>query len=154
MKQRLALLVTTAQVWGENIILPNYEDEAAHFSPSSVAEYLRGVLDWDGETGWSTLAWLLNNVDYRPFARTGDSVHLQIFPRDNRWAVHEIPQKMRDCLWHARVDMGMKYVGVTYQTFGEGVEQAQPSWYDCASYMHSTFPGNRIAHGQWGSWYA
>lgn len=152
-KERLALLVTTAQAWGENLIIPNLEDEASSFSPRSCVDHLRGPLDWDGQTAWSTLAWLQNGVNWRPLAETDDAVLLQIFPRDNHWAVGEIAQKMGDCVAHAR-EMGLTYVGVTYQTFGEGVEKAQPSWFNVTDYMHSTFPGNRIGHGEWGNWYA
>jgi len=146
-KQRLALLVLTAQSWGENTIIPNYENEAETFSPSLLTDHLYGVMDWDGDTGWSTQAWLPNDVDYTPF-RVQDPALLQIFPKDLRWEPWQIQSKMGDCVWHAR-EKGFRYVGVTYQTYGEAV----PSWYDCESHMHSTFPGNLIAHGQWGEWY-
>jgi hypothetical protein len=145
-KLKLSLLVTTAHSWGENIIIPNYEDECSSISPRSLADWLYGFLNWKGETGWSTLAWLNNDVDFRPIAR--DSALLQIFPTDARWPINEIGKKMGDCVWHAR-DKGFTYVGVTYQTYAG----AQPAWYDCASCMHSTYPGNLIGHGQWGDWY-
>lgn len=146
LKQRLSLLTLTAQVWGENIIIPNYEVEAGTYSPADVQNHLRNVLDWDGETGWSTLAWLQNDVDWTPLAK--DSVLLQIFPKDNGWTVEEIPYRMADCVVHARYE-GLTYVGVTYQTYAS----ALPAWYDVASYQHSTFPGNVIAHGEWDDWY-
>lgn len=148
-KQRLSLLTVTAQVWGENTIIPNYEDEAHNFSPSVVADYLYGVLNWTGETGWSTQAWVPNDPDFALLARRGDSVLLQIFPQDNRWEPWQIPTKLGDCVAHARVDKEFRYVGVTYQTYAG----ATPSWYDCESFMHSTFPGNLIGHGEWGNWY-
>jgi hypothetical protein len=78
-----------------------------------------------------------------------DAVLLQIFPKDNRWAPIEVKQKMRDCVAHAREE-GLWSVGVTYQTYAD----AQPEWYDVASFAHSTFPGNLIAHGDWPKWYA
>lgn len=146
-KQRLSLLISTAQAWGTDTILPNYENEAERFSPAAVADYLYGYADWDGLTGWSTQAWLPNRPDFTPLNK--DPVLLQIFPQDNRWDPWEIPQKLGDCVAHARNDKGFTYVGVTYQTFGG----ANPSWYDCESFMHSTFSGNLIQPGQWGSWY-
>lgn len=146
-KQRLALLVSTALVWNESIILPNYEDEADTFPPSLLADHLYGVMDWDGQTGWSTLAWLQNNPDYTPLTERGDSALLQIFPEDNRWEPWQIESKMGDCVAHAR-DKGFTYVGVTYQT-----NDAVPTWYDCESHQHSTFPGNVINHGEWDKWY-
>ncbi len=145
-KERLALLVLTAQVWGETAIMPNYENEAEPYSPASVNEYLRGYLDWDGETSWSMPGWLANSPDYRSMA--GDSVHLQIFPADMRWAIADIPRKMGDCVEHAR-DKGFTYVGVTYQTYAS----AQPAWFDVGSYQHSTFPGNQILAAEWPQWY-
>jgi len=149
-KQRLALLTQTAINWGENLILPNYEDEAATYAPADVANHLYNVLDWDGDTGWSSLAWLLNDVDYRPINH--DPMLLQIFPTDNRWPFDKsvIEAKMGDCVHHARVDKGFDYVGVTYQTYSG----ATPAIYDCQSYMHSVFSGNHIGHGQWGDWFA
>lgn len=146
LKQRLSLLTLTAQAWGENVILPNYEVEASLYAPADVMNHLRNVLDWDGEVGWSTLAWLQNDVDWQPLDR--DAALLQIFPKDNGWMVEEIPYRMADCVVHARQE-GLTYVGVTYQTYAG----ATPQWYDVASYQHSTFPGNVIAHGQWSSWY-
>jgi hypothetical protein len=146
-KERLSLLVLTAQVWGVDTIIPNYENEADTFSPAEVQNHLRNVLDWDGDTGWSTQAWLPNAPDFLPMAN--DSVLLQVFPTDNRWTVDEIEQRQGDCVAHAR-DKGFTYVGVTYQTYGS----ATPGWYDVASHQHSTFPGNLIQHGQWDEWYA
>jgi hypothetical protein len=143
-KDHLSLLVLTAQSWGVDTIIPNYEDEAGRFSPMDVQNHLRNVLDWDGYTGWSTQAWLPNDPDFRPMKY--DSVLLQIFPTDNRWAVEEISQKQADCVGHAR-DKGFTYVGVTYQTYNTAV----PGWYDVKSFQHSTFPGNVIS--DWPSWY-
>lgn len=145
-KTKLNLLISTAQVWGSDTIIPNYEVEAGWFSPAAVADYLYGYANWDGKTGWSTLAWLQNDVDWSPIVK--DPVLLQIFPKDNGWPVSEVNQKMGDCVAHAR-DEGFTYVGVTYQTYGDAV----PGWFDVESHQHSTFPGNLIAHGQWGSWY-
>jgi len=145
----LALLVATATTWGENIIMPNYENEAETFSPSSIADHLYGVMNWTGETGWSTQAWLPNSPDFSPLADRGDSVHLQIFPQDNRWEPWQIPGKLGDCVAHARVDKGFRFVGVTYQTYAGAI----PAWYDCGAFMHSSFPGNLIGHGEWGTWY-
>lgn len=149
LKQRLSLLTTTAQLLEENLILPNYEAEAETYEPKDVCQYLYGDLDWDGKTGWSTLAWLQNGAGWEDIPDE-DAVLLQIFPQDNRWQVDEIKQKMGDCVAHAR-DEGRTYVGVTYQAYG--VPQAQPWWYDCESYFHSTFPGNQIGHGEWSMWY-
>lgn len=145
-KQRLSLLMTTAVSWGEDTILPNYENEAGTFSPEQVADYLYGYANWDGLTGWSTQAWLPNDPDFMPLVE--DPVLLQIFAADNRWEPWQIPIKLGDCVAHAR-DKGFTYVGVTYQTYGG----AQPSWYDCGAFMHSTFPGNVIPHGDWPIWY-
>lgn len=127
-------------------IIPNYEAEASTFAPADVAEHLYGFANWDGKTGWSTLAWLQNDVDWTPL--TQDPVLLQIFPADNGWPVSEIGPRMGDCVAHARAE-GFTFVGVTYQAYGN----ATPAWYDVESFQHSTFPGNVIAHGQWGSWY-
>lgn len=145
-KQRLSLLKGTAQSWGEDTILPNYEDECETFPPDQVADYLYGSLGWGGNTGWSTLAWLANDPDFT--AINDDPVLLQIFQKDNRWEPSQIPTKLGDCVAHAR-GKGFTYVGVTYQTYAD----ALPSWYDCGAFMHSTFPGNVIAHGEWDKWY-
>jgi hypothetical protein len=145
-KDHLNLLVSTAQAWGSDTILPNYEDEAKTYPPAQVAEHLYGYVDWDGLTGWSLTGWLFNAVDWTPIAH--DPALLQIFPADLQWPVDEIAQKQGDCVEHAR-DKGFTYVGVTYQTYAG----AQPAWFDVASYQHSTFPGNVIASGQWGEWY-
>jgi hypothetical protein len=145
-KVKLSLLVDTAQAWGCDTILPNYEDEASTIRPSLVAEYLYGQEDWLGHTGWSTNGWLGNDIDYTAIA--DDPVLLQIFPTDLRWDPLDIEKKMGDCVYHAR-EKGFSYVGVTYQTYAN----ARPGWYDCASHMHSTYPGNLIAGGDWGKWY-
>jgi hypothetical protein len=145
-KQRLSLLMSTTIAWGGDTILPNYEDEANVFVPEMVADWLYGFADWDGKTGWSTQAWLPNTPNFAALKQ--DPVLLQIFPKDNNWEPWQIPAKMGDCVSHAR-EKGFTYVGVTYQTYGEAV----PSWYDCASYMHSTFPGNVITAAQWEEWY-
>lgn len=152
MKQRLALLIITANAWGVNTIIPNYENEANVFLPGDVAGYLYDYADWDGQTGWSTQAWVPNGPNFSRMASRGDSALLQIFPTDNRWPMDRatIDQKMADCVWHARVEKGFTYVGVTYQTY----QGATPGLFDCASWQHSTFPGNVISHGQWrGTWY-
>lgn len=146
LKTQLALLVTTAQVWGADTILPNYEDEADTFAPADVADHLYNVLDWDGQTGWSTQAWLPNDPDFTALNR--DPVLLQIFPTDAGWEPWQIETKLGDCVEHARAK-GFAHVGVTYQTYAD----ATPGWYDCGAFCHSTFPGNSIGSGQWGAWY-
>jgi hypothetical protein len=150
-KQRLSLLMTTADSWGDRIILPNYEVEAETYHPSVVADYLYGYADWDGETGWSTLAWLPNDVNFRPFSDRGDPALLQIFPKDARWLYNYdiVNQKMGDCVYHARVHSGFDYVGVTYQTY----DDISPLVFDTHSYAHSVFTGNLIGHGQWPHWF-
>lgn len=150
-KQRLSLLMTTAESWGDKIILPNYEVEAETYSPASVADYLYGFADWDGETGWSTLAWLPNDVNFRPIADRKDPVLLQIFPKDNNWQYNYdiVHQKMGDCVYHARVDKSFDYVGVTYQTY----DNISPLVFNTQDYAHSVFTGNLIGHGQWPLWY-
>lgn len=135
-----------AQLWGESLILANYETEASVYAPADVQNHLRNVLDWDGDTGWSTLAWLQNDVDWSPLA--ADPVLLQIFPKDNGWTVDQIPQRLGDCVAHAR-DEGFTYVGVTYQTYAGAV----PGWYDVGAFQHSTFPGNLIQAHEWPQWY-
>lgn len=138
-------MTTTAELWGETLILPNYESEAETYAPVDVANHLYNVMDWDGDTGWSTLAWLQNAVDWSPLHR--DPVLLQIFQKDNQWAPDQIKQMQADCVFHARVQEGFTYVGVTFQ-----VNDAQPNWYDLAG-SHSVFPGNLINHGEWGTWF-
>lgn len=147
-KRHLDLLATTALFWGEDTIVPNYEDEASVHKPESVADYLYGTLDWGGHVGWSTLAWLQNDLNWSVLNR--DPALLQIFPQDNRWSVDEIQDKQDDCVAHAR-DLGFTYVGVTFQTYGDPLK-AQPDWYDLRG-SHSVFPGNVIAHGEWDNWF-
>jgi len=136
-------------MWDENLILPNYENEANTYGPDVVAEYLYGAANWDGETGWSTLAWLQNDSPWYAFPKQ-DAILLQIFPKDVGWAYDKdvIAEKMGHCLIHAR-ELERTYVGVTYQTY-DGIS---PDVFDVASYMHSTFPGNVIGHGEWSNWY-
>lgn len=149
-KQRLNLLTSTAFVWNEDIIMPNYENEASTYSPEQVADYLYGYANWDGKTGWSTQGWLPNDVDFSPLGERGDPALLQIFPTDLKWDFHPvvIAQKMRDCIVHAR-QLGFTYVGVTYQTYAS----CYPDLFNCTDYMHSVFPGNVIAHGEWDEWF-
>lgn len=144
-KQRLNLLMTTAVQWGDPIILPNYEVEASTYQPYKVADYLYNDLNWKGDTGWSTLAWLQNDLDWLPLAR--DPALLQIFQKDAGWPPDEIQDKQDDCVYHAR-DLGFTYVGVTFQTYAD----AQSSWYDLSG-CHSVFPGNLIQHGEWDDWF-
>ena len=137
-KHKLKLLVDTAAVWQTDWILPNYEDEAETFPPNFVKLSLDET-GWKGNTGWSTLAWLPNGVDYT--AMRNDPVLLQIFPTDLRWPKDyaTIKAKMGDCIYHASQG-GFQYVGVTYQTY----DNATPSLYDVESYQHSVYPGNVI----------
>lgn len=150
-KQRLSLLMATAISWGENLILPNYENEAETHSPHDVAEYLYGYANWDGETGWSTQAWLPNAVDFTLISDHGDPCLLQIFPTDLRWSKDyaTIKRNMGGSVYHARVDKGFNYVGVTYQTY----DNATPDLFDVDSFMHSVFPGNKIGQGEWPLWF-
>jgi hypothetical protein len=150
-KQRLSLLMVTAEAWGDKIILPNYEVEAEIYTPDAVADFLYNYADWDGETGWSTLAWLPNSVDFSPISDRKDPALLQIFPKDNNWLYNYdiVNQKMGDCVYHARVDKGFDYVGVTYQTY----DHISPLVFNTHSYAHSVFPGNLIGHGQWPLWF-
>lgn len=139
----LGNLVFIGHQWGSEWILPNLEKEAESIAPPGFcAEVLRG-LGFPGHVGWSTQAWLPNSVDFSPIAH--DPVLLQIFPEDNRWTPEEIPQKMTDCLRHAR-DKGFVYAGVTYQTY-----RAEPSWYDLTG-VHSFFTGDDIGPGNWDKW--
>ena len=145
-KSKLALLILTANTWDDDTILPNYENEAEKIPPGMVGDILYDELGWNGLTGWSTNGWLGSDLDFSPLS--ADPALLQIFPTDLRWNISDIPQKMGDCVYHAR-ELGFNYVGVTYQTY----DNARPVWYDCASHMHSTYPGNLIANGDWGKWY-
>ena len=146
-KQRLRTLVDTARIWGTDIIMPNYEDEADRITPHQVAIALEEI-GWTGDVGWSTQAWLPNGPDWT--ALTYDPVLLQIFPTDNGWPSDyaTIKQKMEQCVWHAR-NKGFTYVGVTYQTYAG----ATPALYDCASCMHSVYPGNQLQAGDWPQWF-
>jgi hypothetical protein len=143
----LMKLVNAANAWNGKIILPNYERECETIRPDTVARLLKQT-GWDKDTGWSTLAWLQNDVDFTPIAH--DPVLLQIFPADTHWPLDYgiIKQKMGDCVWHAR-QKGFTYVGVTYQTYAG----ATPALFDVESYQHSVFPGNVIGHGEWPDWF-
>lgn len=144
-EERLNLLVQTASQWGCDTILPNYENEAGTISPHTV-RFLLDKTGWRGDTGWSTQGWLPNDVDYSPI--NDDPVLLQMFPADMRFDPAEMKQKIEDCVWHARVQKGFTYVGITEQTYGN----ALPTWYD-QSGSHSVFPGNVIPHGEWHLWF-
>lgn len=113
---------------------------------------------WEGNVGWSMLGWLPNGVDFSPMTQRDQPVLLQIFPGDMR---SNFPDDTRhdpahvadvtaDCVWHARMDKGFQYVGVTWQTYGD----MTAADYDCSSFMHSTFPGNLISRAAWADWYS
>jgi hypothetical protein len=144
-KDNLRTLVETARSWNVNFILPNYEKEAEWCEPNTVAALLKGT-GWKGNTGWSMQGWLPNDVDYSPI--NDDPVLLQIFPEDLKWDVDDIPSKMSDCVYHARVDHGFMYCGVTYQSYRD----AEASWYDC-EIDHSVFTGNTISPEDWKDWF-
>lgn len=136
--------------------MPNYEIEAETIPPSQVMNALDETI-WEGNVGWSTLGWLQNNVDYSPIARRDHPVLLQIFPGDmtsifpdnTRHDPEYVAKITGDCVYHARMDKGFQYVGVTWQTYGDMTS----SDFDCSSFMHSTFPGNLISRPDWSSWY-
>jgi hypothetical protein len=146
-KDRLSLLRDVALLWGSDTILPNYENESDMYQPHLLHAWLYDFLGWQGFTGWSTQAWLPNDTNYRLFCEHGDSVLLQIFPEDLRWDPADIPEKLGDCVAHAR-EKGFTYVGVTYQSY-----RTSPEWFDCGAFCHSTFTGNTILEGEWGKWY-
>lgn len=144
-EQRLKMLVDCAVAWNTDWILPNYEDEAKTITPHTVVQLLKGT-GWQGNTGWSMQGWQPNDVDYSPM--NDDPVLLQIFPEDLKWLPPEIPKKTGDCVYHARVDHGFTYVGVTYQSYRNAI----PEWYD-VDIPHSAFTGNTIPATEWHDWF-
>jgi hypothetical protein len=149
-------LVFVATLWGCDTIMPNYEIEAETIPPNQVMQVL-DTTGWNGNVGWSMLGWLQNAVDYSPMTQRDQPVLLQIFPTDmhsifpgdTRHDSEYVAKVTADCVWHARMDKGFQYVGVTWQTYGD----MRSGDFDCHSFQHSTFPGNLIARHEWAGWY-
>lgn len=152
-QKTMITIVNAARRWGSTWILPNLEQEAVDTCTPAQAKQILLNTGWAGKTGWSTQGWLpgtsgggQGGCDFSPI--NSDPVLLQIFPEDLNWAPHEIPQKQADCIWHARVDKGFKYVSVTYQTY-----RSSTSWFDLTG-NHSVFTGDGLsARGEWDDWF-
>lgn len=143
-EQHIRHLVNIGRIWKSKWILPNYEKEAERFAPSLARSILNDT-DWEGLTGWSTLGWLLNDVDYSPICN--DPALLQIFPEDMKFPPEMVDEKVSDCVYNARVNHGFTYVGVTYQSY-----RSSHTWFDC-DITHSVFTGNTIPASDWDLWF-
>lgn len=149
-------LIFAAILWGCDTIMPNYEKEAETISPAEVIEQLDQTI-WEGNVGWSMQGWVPNGVDYSPITIRNHPVLLQIFPADmyaifpddTRHDPEYVAKVTGDCVYHARMDKGFQYVGVTWQTYGD----MRSGDFDCHSFQHSTFPGNLLARQDWAGWY-
>ena len=144
-EQHIRYLINIARIWGCDTIMPNYENEAERYPPILAKETIKDA-GWTGNVGWSTQGWLPNDTDFGPI--NDDPVLLQIFPQDMRFPPDQVDQKIKDCVWHARVDHGFIYVGVTYQTYGN----ATHDWYPLEG-THSVYPGNEIKAADWVKWF-
>ena len=122
----------------------NIEDEfKTVLEPWRIAPAIADVPEL--QVGISSVAWLYNDVDFRPLGKL--PMLLQLFPADNRWMPDELPEKQADCVRHAR-EHGFTYVGVTLQTYGT----AQPGWYGYWKGVRSLYTGDDVGSGNWGEW--
>jgi hypothetical protein len=137
-------LLALAESLGSRRCILNIEDEfKADLPPSLVASR---VAQYEiADVAISTVAWLYNDVDYRPLTHL--PVLLQIFPQDNRWDPSELEQRQADCVRHAR-EKGFRYVGVTFQAYGG----AQPEWYAYHRGPRSLYAGDDVGAGRWEAW--
>lgn len=126
--------------------LPNIENEfESTLPPSAVREVIEEFPEI--HVGISTVAWIYNDIDLAPLKHL--PFLLQMFPTDARWAIPEIPQKITDCIRHARVDKGLTYVGATIQTYAD----AEPEWFSSTEGdVRSYYTGDDMGVGGWEQW--
>lgn len=122
----------------------NIENEFENVvSPQAVATLVHQFPELD--VGISTLGWMYNDVDYRPLGHL--PFLLQIFAQDMGREPDELQKIQGDCCTHAR-ELGVTYVGVTYQTYGK----AEPDWYAYWKGARSFYTGDDIGAGNWADW--
>jgi len=137
-------LMYQAEQVGLHVLL-NIENEFETELPPNV---VREIIDeFPGtQVGISTVAWIYNDLDLSPLAHL--PFLLQLFPTDAHWNPSELPQKQADCIYHARHDHGLTYVGITCQTYAD----ADPSWYSYLPNPRSYYTGDDIGQNGWAQW--
>lgn len=156
--RRLDDLATISAEWQTGSPIANLETEIkpAHLGGLITPAEVEHELAQAGLEGASvsTEAWLYD-MDWS--ALTKRAVLLQVFPRDLRWLVSEIPEKQAQCVTRAE-SFGFKHIGTTYQAFAmaDGT-LASPNWYDLRGPNRSVFTADDVAGpgpGNWQKWAA
>lgn len=133
-------LLMIALLWNSPGMIVNLENEAeTNLPPSVVREEINGF-KYGGAVAISTLGWLQNSVNWKPFA--GYTVLLQYFPQ-------EVPQykgKLSELFLHAKALTGGR-VGVTFGTY----HGAKPEDYPLGM-IHSLYTGDDVGPGNWWRW--
>jgi hypothetical protein len=138
-------LMYAAEQVGFHVLL-NIENEfQSDLPPKTVREVIEEFPEM--HVGISTVGWIYNDIDLEPLAHL--PFLLQCFAQDAHWSPEDIPQKIADCIWHARNDHGLTYVGVTVQTYGDAV----PEWYaSTEGDVRSYYTGDDMGQGGWAQW--
>lgn len=138
-------LLDVADLFDTAYCIPNIESEFEDTLPPALVADIIENHHYIGAPAFSSLGWLQNSPDFSPL--TSYPFLLQVFWEDMRFDPALMQQKQRDCVYHARDDHGITYVGVTYMTV-----RSFPSFYAYRQGPRSYYTGDDCAKLGWDAW--